>query len=184
MWYSESFIFLILTMACGGGMAVLGGIGCFLLALFDKDESVGEVRVGKFFNVKGVSLIMLSIVGVALMGYSVYSWTQIRSGDGGYDFGYDAGMVWDDDAFLHDEEAVTVPVDAPAEEPMEELELPVGDDDDSADLEVFEVLLLEGALLELEYLEGDDDDAVEVEEPIEMHLIDDFYLEALGRKGS
>jgi hypothetical protein len=104
-WSKEmfSFVFLILTMCGGGVMAILGGIGCFVLAILGKDESTGEVRVGKLFNVKGVSLIVLSVCGVALMGYSVYSFTRIQAsmGDSEYDWGFEAeGWGWDDDTSI------------------------------------------------------------------------------------
>ena len=121
MWfYSEDFIFLLAGSCMGLVMALAGGIGCFLLAFFGKDESVGEVRVGKVFNVKGVSLIMLSICGVGLMGACVYTWGQTRQASDAeldladyedYDWGYDMmedgeweegpwpeeEFVWDDD---------------------------------------------------------------------------------------
>jgi membrane-bound ClpP family serine protease len=107
LWYSESFIFLVMTMCAGGVMAVLGGIGCFLLALFDKDESTGSVTVGKFLNVKGVSLILLSVCGIGLMCFSVYSWTQIQK-DEGMEMMESLGYYeeWPEDEMWLEEEAV------------------------------------------------------------------------------
>tara|TARA_Y100000310_G_scaffold145382_1_gene144729 strand:- start:1224 stop:1361 length:138 start_codon:yes stop_codon:yes gene_type:complete len=40
------------------------GISCFVLTMMGKDESTGEVRIGKFATVKGVFLILLSVCGV------------------------------------------------------------------------------------------------------------------------
>lgn len=104
MWYSENFIFLLAAACMGAGMATLSGIGCFVLALFGKEESIGEVKVGKFFNVKGVSLIMLGVCGVALMGGSVYAWVKINGSPGAaadafeYDWGYVESLGYMDEA--------------------------------------------------------------------------------------
>jgi len=103
MWYSETFIFLLAGTCMGATLTFLGALGCFLLAIFGKDESVGEVKIGKFFSVKGVSLIMVSVCGVALMGVCVYAWIQTR-GDSRDDFllddmgYYDTPWEWEEDA--------------------------------------------------------------------------------------
>jgi hypothetical protein len=121
--YSEDFLFMVLGTCLGAILAALGGIGCFLLALFGKDESTGEVRVGKFLNVKGVSLIMMSICGVALMGVCVFAWFKMRSHDG--------EMVsvesWDDDTWWaedvgDDDSAFTPAFESDVIEPASEAE--------------------------------------------------------------
>lgn len=76
MWYSETFIFLLVGTLLGALMAILGAVGCFILALLNRDEAVGEVKVGKILNIKGVSLILMSLCGVALMGYCVQAWVK------------------------------------------------------------------------------------------------------------
>ena len=99
-WYSESFVFLLAGTGMGCVMACLSAIGCFLLALFNKDEAVGEVRIGKVFNVKGVSLIMLGVCGVFLMIVCVYTWGKMHLGSDDdpatledYDWGYELGYL-------------------------------------------------------------------------------------------
>jgi len=105
----------------GAGLAALGGIGVFLLALFDKDDQVGEVRFGKFFSVKGVSLILMSVCGVALMGGCVYAWLSMET----------SGAVDDDDYWMMEELGY---VEAWEEDAMwGEVETYL-DDDDSAGL--------------------------------------------------
>ena len=82
MWfYSETFLFLLAGTCMGAMLATLGAIGYFFLALFGKEESAGEVRVGKFLTIKGASLILTSVCGVALMGGCVYAWIAMRTSD-------------------------------------------------------------------------------------------------------
>jgi hypothetical protein len=175
-WYSESFIFLVMTMCAGGVMAVLGGVGCFVLAMLDKDESTGEVQIGRFFNVKGVSLIMLSVCGVGLMGFSVYSWTQLQSADA-YDpmleLGYfDEGEwdeAWDGEEYAEGDDAdvVETVVDEPTAVEGEVVDIPhyvavedLGPPEDIGDDDTMDLSLLLRELEALEYMDEliEDDD--------------------------
>tara|TARA_Y100000310_G_scaffold267842_1_gene280130 strand:+ start:138 stop:716 length:579 start_codon:yes stop_codon:yes gene_type:complete len=184
-WYSETFIFLLAGSCMGAAMAILGAIGCFLLALFGKDEAVGEVRVGKIFNVKGVSLIMLSLCGVGLTAYCVHAWVSTHSGDSDFDpmleLGYfdegewDEGwdMLEDDDTDVEeaaedDDNDVTDPVaDAPTDVREAFADVPhyaavdeLGPPEDLGDDDTMDLSLLLRELEALEYAEDlmyDDD---------------------------
>jgi len=168
---------------CGGLiMALVGGVGCFVLAMMGKDESTGEVKVGKFFTVRGVSLIVLSVCGVALMGYSVYSFTQLQKGNDGdvpYDWGY-AEEDWGDD----DTDFVPMDVEMAFDDDVEDPAASVLDH--ALNQEVVVAKGGQPAFLEqLEYIEppdlDDDDDTVGDDDSMEeMQLLLDslFDLEA------